>query len=65
MKFRQDLLKFAAGLFIGLSVMELLSEGNISVTKLVGNAIGSIIGGLVYAWWINRKNRHEVFRKKE
>jgi len=65
MKFRNDLLKFGAGLFIGMSLYQLLFEGGISNSDLLGNAIGGLLGGLIYAYWTNRKYKHEVFRKKK
>jgi len=65
MKFRQDALKFGISLFIGLCLAEFLMKGNIATNSLVGNAVGAIIGGLIYAWWTNRKTKHEIFRKKK
>ncbi len=64
MKFRQDLIKFSIGLFLGMSLYEVIMEGNIEMKALIGNAIGAVIGGIVYAYWINRRTRHEIFRKK-
>jgi len=64
MKFRQDVIKFAIGLFIGMNLFQFIFEGGISTNKLIGNAVGSIIGGLIYAYWTNRRNRHEIFRQK-
>ncbi len=64
MKFRQDLIKFSIGLFVGMSLFEVIMKGNIETKTLIGNAIGAILGGIVYAYWTNRRTRHEIFQKK-
>ena len=62
--FQQDLIKFASALFIGMSLYRFFDEGNLSVDTLISNAVGGVIGGLIYAYWNNRKTKHEIFRKK-
>ena len=64
MKFRNDMLKFGIGLFIGMSLYHYFFKGDISTTTLISNAIGSVIGAVLYAYWTNRKTRHKIFRKK-
>ncbi len=64
MKFRNDLLKVGSGLFIGYSLFQFIFEGSLPMNALISNAIGGLIGGAIYAWWVNRKTRHEIFRKK-
>ncbi len=64
MNFQQDLIRFGSGLFVGMSLFHFLNEGTLSTSNLISNVAGGIIGGFIYAYWRNRRTKHDIFRKK-